>query len=315
MSKTSGAPGHAGSVWSLVVDLVAHVRALVAVVDEGGFTRAAEVLAVPQPVVSRRVAALERHLGGRLVTRGRRIEPTDLGRWLLPHARGVLGRVDQLHAAAASWGGELVLAVPPASDPRGLAELRAAVRDAAGGAHLALLEAEAPERTAALAAGDAHAAAVACPADTALLVSDLGAAGAGPGGARLHLDTLRRRGAGARATVLHLTREDDVPWVRDVVTRAAARAGLGPAQVRVETSRTDVLTEVHGSGDLLLCSAREAADHGLSWTPLAGLPGPVLRRGWRVAVSERAAGAERLVALLPQVDGPLARALGCEVTR
>ncbi len=49
----------------------ARLRALIAVADAGGFSRAAAVLGVTQPTVSTLVAALERRLGVRLLERGR----------------------------------------------------------------------------------------------------------------------------------------------------------------------------------------------------------------------------------------------------
>ncbi|HBF79108.1 MAG TPA: LysR family transcriptional regulator [Streptomyces sp.] len=48
---------------------VRHLRAFLAVAEEGGFTRAAARLRVSQPVVSRTLAALESRLGVRLVDR------------------------------------------------------------------------------------------------------------------------------------------------------------------------------------------------------------------------------------------------------
>ncbi|WP_069171296.1 LysR family transcriptional regulator [Streptomyces griseus] len=48
---------------------VRHLRAFLAIADEGSITRAAARLHLTQPVVSRTLAALERHLGARLVDR------------------------------------------------------------------------------------------------------------------------------------------------------------------------------------------------------------------------------------------------------
>ncbi|MFF2727734.1 LysR family transcriptional regulator [Streptomyces sp. NPDC058008] len=48
---------------------IRHLRAFLAVADEGSVTRAAVRLRVTQPVVSRTLAALEKHLGVRLVDR------------------------------------------------------------------------------------------------------------------------------------------------------------------------------------------------------------------------------------------------------
>ena len=48
------------------------LRAFAAVAREGSFSRAAEQLYVSQPAVSKHVAALEKELGTRLITRDRR---------------------------------------------------------------------------------------------------------------------------------------------------------------------------------------------------------------------------------------------------
>ncbi|MEU8779347.1 LysR family transcriptional regulator [Streptomyces sp. NPDC048606] len=67
------------------------VRTFVAVADAGQFREAAVELAVTQQAVSKRVAALERHLGVRLFTRTPRgAVPTIDGQAFLPHARELL---------------------------------------------------------------------------------------------------------------------------------------------------------------------------------------------------------------------------------
>ncbi|MCG5433467.1 LysR family transcriptional regulator [Mycobacterium sp. MYCO198283] len=71
-----------------------------AVVDEGGFTRAAGKLLVAQPAVSAAVARLEREVGQPLLDRrGRSVRLTAAGEAMLPHARAALQAV--AHAAAA----------------------------------------------------------------------------------------------------------------------------------------------------------------------------------------------------------------------
>ncbi len=85
-----------------------HLRALTAVVDEGGFTDAAAVLDLSQASVSRTVAGLEEILGVRLLDRTtRRIAPTPEGVHVLEHARRVLEEVAALRRAAESGAGEL----------------------------------------------------------------------------------------------------------------------------------------------------------------------------------------------------------------
>ncbi|MEU9991062.1 LysR family transcriptional regulator [Streptomyces sp. NPDC048045] len=67
------------------------VRTFVAAADAGQFQEAAAELAVTQQAVSKRIAALERHLGVRLFTRtARGAELTIDGQAFLPHARELL---------------------------------------------------------------------------------------------------------------------------------------------------------------------------------------------------------------------------------
>ena len=67
---------------------------LVAVVDEGGFTRAADRLRVAQPGVSAQVRKLERELGHALLDRsGHRVRPTPVGVEVVAAARVALDAV------------------------------------------------------------------------------------------------------------------------------------------------------------------------------------------------------------------------------
>jgi DNA-binding transcriptional LysR family regulator len=73
----------------------------VAVVDEGTFTRAAEVLHVTQPGLSHQFQALERELGGPLLERlPRQVRLTPAGRAALPHARACLAHAGLAATAA-----------------------------------------------------------------------------------------------------------------------------------------------------------------------------------------------------------------------
>ncbi|MFC9705667.1 LysR family transcriptional regulator [Streptomyces sp. NPDC056943] len=72
------------------MDLVA-VRTFLAVLDSGRFGQAADELSITQQAVSKRVAALEKELGVRLLTRtARGVEATIDGQAFLPHARALL---------------------------------------------------------------------------------------------------------------------------------------------------------------------------------------------------------------------------------
>lgn len=73
----------------------------VAVVDEGSFTRAAQLLHVSQPGLSHQVQALERELGGPLLERlPRQVRLTPAGRAALPHARASLAHAERASGAA-----------------------------------------------------------------------------------------------------------------------------------------------------------------------------------------------------------------------
>jgi len=73
----------------------------VTVVDEGSFTRAAELLCVSQPGLSHQIQALERALGGPLLERlPRKVRLTPAGRTALPHARASLAHAQRASSAA-----------------------------------------------------------------------------------------------------------------------------------------------------------------------------------------------------------------------
>ncbi|MER6450212.1 LysR family transcriptional regulator [Streptomyces venezuelae] len=87
---------------------LAQLRYFVAVVEEGGFTRAGARLHVSQPGVSSQVAQLERELGQRLLDRsGRRVTPTEAGRAVLSYARAALAAVEGARRTAEEFSGLL----------------------------------------------------------------------------------------------------------------------------------------------------------------------------------------------------------------
>jgi DNA-binding transcriptional LysR family regulator len=72
-----------------------HLRYLVAVVDEGGFTRAAQALHVAQPGISSQLKQLERELGQQLLERSAQgVRLTAAGKAVLPYARAALSAAD-----------------------------------------------------------------------------------------------------------------------------------------------------------------------------------------------------------------------------
>ncbi len=75
--------------------LLRHVRYLMAVAEQGSFTRAALALHVSQPALSQQIRQLEERLGVQLLDRsGRSVRPTDAGEAFLAHARRALGELE-----------------------------------------------------------------------------------------------------------------------------------------------------------------------------------------------------------------------------
>lgn len=88
------------------------------VVDLGGFSRAARALGIAQPAISRQVRSLEVELRQTLLLRnGRGATPTEAGKRLLEHARGILQQVDRArHDVDETKGasvGKVVVGLPP----------------------------------------------------------------------------------------------------------------------------------------------------------------------------------------------------------
>jgi LysR family nitrogen assimilation transcriptional regulator len=88
------------------------------VVESGSFSRAAVVLNLAQPSLSRQVALLEGELGQRLLVRtGRGVTPTEAGGALLAHAKVMLGVAqrarEEMHDMGGSPSGRVVVGMPP----------------------------------------------------------------------------------------------------------------------------------------------------------------------------------------------------------
>ncbi|MBB6122114.1 LysR family transcriptional regulator [Nocardiopsis algeriensis] len=288
------------------MDLVGACLAFVHVSDHAGFTPGAAAAGIPQPVASRRVAALEEHLGGRLFDRStRRAVLTQFGRDMLPAARRLLQAAEELqHDAARAALRPLRLAVPDTCTPLDLALLGARAREA-GVAADPVPAAPAARRTL-LRDRDVRAALLAVPSAEADWTVPLGAAATeGPATGTLHLETLRlgRTDLGTRPRRLWLQPEDDVPHIRDPLTRMRDALGLRPTQVATAPSLAAAATEVLAGADLLLCSPAQADELDLYWRPLGGTD---LARGYDLAAGT-GDEAERLRHLL---DRDIARCLG-----
>jgi DNA-binding transcriptional LysR family regulator len=100
------------------LDTITAMRAFIAVADAGSFVRAAERQGVAKSIVSKHVAALEQHLGVRLMNRTTRsLSLTEAGTAYLERARELLAEIEALESAV----GDHVL------HPRGLLRVNAPV--------------------------------------------------------------------------------------------------------------------------------------------------------------------------------------------
>ena len=289
------------------MDLVAACRAFVHVSERGSFTLGAAAAQMSQSVASRRVAALELHLGSRLLERTqRRAVLTPSGRELLPAARRLVRAAEVLeHEARTAAHRPLLLAVPGGCGAAALARLIADART--HGVPLRLRVTAPPERAELLHTLEVRVALLAAPPDDATWRVELGLAGAAdPGVRRLYVESLRpgRRDRGP-ARRIWLQPEDDVPHVRDRLGRLCDALGLRPAQYAMAPDLPAAAAQTYGTDDLLLCSWNEAEELGLHWRPPGELP---LARGYTVTGAEQA-DVDRV---RERLSADLARYLGAE---
>lgn len=84
------------------------LECFVTIVDQGTFTKAADILHLTQPAVSAQIRRLERMTGHRLLERSAQgAVPTPAGRELLPAAREALAALDRARHALDAFGLEL----------------------------------------------------------------------------------------------------------------------------------------------------------------------------------------------------------------
>ncbi len=266
------------------MDLVKACQAFMCVGEHGSFTSGAAAAQVPQPVASRRIAALEEHFGQALFDRTvrRAAVLTTFGRDMLEPARRLVQLAEALeyHAAEARLR-PLTLAMPETCDVGDLARLDAAAREA--GFVLDVRGTGPAQRTELLRSREIRAAIEAVPSADARWVVPLGVASATVRATSpFRISSLRPSRAEATYRRIWIQPEDDVPHVRDVLRHAGHRAALLPAQISVAASLVAGAGAVLRSHDYLLCSVRQADDLGLTWRPIAGTP---VSRGYEVAAS------------------------------
>ncbi len=267
-----------------------------------------------QSVASRRVSALERHLGERLLERSSRPATlTPFGRDMLPLARGLVDLADRLEdEAEAARHRPLRLAVPATCSTGVLARL---IAEAYGqGIRLDPRPAAPAERADLVRSRQVRAALLALPPAEGAWTVPLGLAVAGDsraeaGGGALYLDTLRpsRTDREQRPRRVLLQAEDDVPHVRDRLARLRDAVGLRPAQLVVVADLAAAVGEVLSRGDALVCSPAQARDLRLHWRPVGELAAGLARGYALVAADETDADATRV---REQCANAIARCLG-----
>ncbi|MEV6283759.1 LysR family transcriptional regulator [Kribbella sp. NPDC051770] len=250
------------------MDLLGACRAFVSVSDRGSFTIGAAALRMSQSVVSRRVAALEDRYGERLFERTpRHAVLTPFGQDLLPAARELIRAADVLdHAAEVAKRRPWRLAVPTTCATAELAHLIAeALR------HDVVLEVQpALDRAHLLQTQQVQAALLPAHPDESHWSIPLGLAG-DLTVKRVHIASLRPNRGTSGARRIWIQPEDDVPHIRDPLTRLRDAAGLRPTQVAVAADLTTAAAHTLGSCDLLLCSQAQADELGLTWRPIGDL--------------------------------------------
>ncbi|WP_406275672.1 LysR family transcriptional regulator [Nocardia sp. NBC_00881] len=265
------------------MDLIAGCRAFVSVSETGSFTQGAAAARIPQSVASRRIAALERHLGERLFDRStRRASLTRFGQDMLVSAQRLVRLADTMEQdAKRARLRPLRLAVPDICTTRSLAELDAEAR--AHEIYLEFCRGTPGDRVQLVRTHEVRAALTAVPAEEGIWTVPLGVASAArlrPGA--VFLETLRvGRSSRPPRRRVWIQPEDDVPHIRDRVLRVRDSVGLQPAQVTV-AALTEATAAVLGSADLLVCSTAQAHELELQWRPIGELR---LARGFDITAS------------------------------
>ncbi|CAM3805731.1 LysR family transcriptional regulator [Nocardiopsis rhodophaea] len=253
------------------MDMVGACKAFVSVSERGSFTLGAAAARIPQPVASRRIAALEKHLGGRLFDRStRRATLTPFGRDMLPSAKRLVQLAEAMeHEAERAKLTPLRVAVPDTCSTRDLARLDGEARQL--GVYLDFHPAAPAERAELLRTQQVRAAIADVPEGEGRWSVPLGLASAAePSADAIFVETLRvgRAAWSSGRRRIWIQPEDDIPQIRDRLMRVRDAVGLQPAQVAVAPSLTRAVADVLGSADFVLASHRQAHELELDWRPI-----------------------------------------------
>lgn len=264
---------------------LSQIRAFVMVVECGSFSAAARQMSVSQPAVTMQIQALEADLGVTLFDRAyRRVDLTEAGEALLPHARAVLAEIEAaregLTRLADTVTGRLMLVASTTPGQYLLPRLLGSFLAANPGVTVSLAVADTAEVIEAVAAGEAH----------------LGMSGAVLKGVRVEFEPLgdddvtvicpptHRFSGKRRVSLEEATREpfimrEEGSGTRQVVEEALRAAGVDPQDLHVVTelgTSEAIVSAVEGGMGLAVVStlvARKALELGtVSLAAVEGFP-------------------------------------------
>lgn len=262
------------------------LRAFLAIVDTGNLTRAAEVLGMQQPPLTRLLQQLEAELGHALMQRqARGVRPTAAGLELALQARALLKQAEDLPAlvrnAALGYSGRLLVGFTSSAALHPfVAQVLRNFRERFPQVQVCLEEAGSGELLDALLQQRLHAAFVrsAWPGQASLqsrtLLSEPMVV-AGPAGHRLlkSKTPLALRQLAASALVLY--RRPAGPGLYDSIVAACMAAGFHPQVVQEAPRLTATLSLVAAGLGLTIipASMQHLRTDGLAYRPLAGCHG------------------------------------------
>ncbi|WP_250032699.1 LysR family transcriptional regulator [Paractinoplanes maris] len=270
------------------MDLIASCAAFVAVSRHASFTQGAAAAGIPQPVASRRIAALERHLGALVLERSSRtVVLTPFGRDMLPMAQRLVDLADAMRDNADRARLRVFdLAVPVSCPALALARLIADGRH--HGLYFDVVPAEPSQRSDLVRAREVHAAITAVPPGDGTWQVPVGLAGNDQADTAMFLEELRpARTAGSAPRRVWIQPEDVVPHVLDRMVRLGNAVGLQRSQITTARTVPAAVSRAISGADLLLCSRREAEAWGLGWRPVGEEP---FSRGYTITSADKEDG-------------------------
>lgn len=256
-----------------------HLRALVAVVDEGSFTDAGAALKISQASVSRAIAALERALGAPVLRRTTRdLSLTTTGARIIGHARRILEESAAITRVAAEAPGELRVGYAWAALGRHTTAAQQRWAAAHPGSELRFVQSNTP--TAGLAEGTAELAVLRRPLDDERFISVL--VGVEPRNAAVaSTDPLARR----RSLTLNdfTGRTIAVDTLTGTTTPDLWPTDAGPAATRSVHGIDDWLTLIAAGQAIGISSEATARQHprpGVVYRPVRDAPPVAVWLAW-----------------------------------